>query len=210
MPSRYQILCEVFLDVRKKLLDIYGIDLSWSIMIYRLFLGLATPTLRSPSDPVILRNNRRFFCDFNMSQLYTEKWPFVSDNYNWLFQWDDTSHVYGVSSVLITGLTWAINAWYFPWSGEFLGFYQRQTINKNAGIDLHKQMKHPPLWFHGTSLRLHVPCNVDNAREPGTGTGSKGEAWSHEVSPRETGYFNLFYPYTACREHVPRFSTKIT
>ena len=33
-------------------------------------------------------------------------------------------------------------------------------------FDLHKQMKHPPLWFHGTSLRLHVPCNVDNAREP--------------------------------------------
>jgi hypothetical protein len=76
-------------------------------------------------------------------------------------------------------------------------------------FDLHKQMKHPPLWFHGTSLRLHVPCNVDNARAPGTGTG--GEAAKPGATKcHQAGYFNLFYPYTACREHLPRFSTKIT
>ena len=70
-----------FFMSEKELLDIYGIDLSWSIMIYRLFLGLATPSPQICQwSYVILRNHRRFLCDFNMSQLYTEKWPFVSDN----------------------------------------------------------------------------------------------------------------------------------
>ena len=166
---------------------------------------------------VILRNHRRCFCDFKMSQLYTENGHLSviikTGYFNGMIH-PINIDVYGVSSVLITGITWAINVWYFSWLGEFIkfiGFFPgANNQQKCRFFDLHKQMKHPPLWFHGTSLRLHVPCNVDNAREPGTGTGSKGEAWSHEVSPRQTGYFNLFYPYTACREHVPRFSTKIT
>ena len=29
----------------------------------------------------------------------------INDGYNWLFQWDYTLHFYGVSSVLITGIS---------------------------------------------------------------------------------------------------------
>ena len=89
---------------------------------------------------VILRNHRRCFCDFKMSQLYTENGllsVIIKTGYFNGMIHPINIHVYGVSSVLITGITWAINVWYFSWLGEFIkfiGFFQGQTINKNAGF----------------------------------------------------------------------------
>ena len=132
---------------------------------------------------VILRNHRRCFCDFKMSQLYTENGHLSviikTGYFNGMIH-PINIHVYGVSSVLITGITWAINVWYFSWLGEFIkfiGFFQGQTINKNAGFLIFiSRWNILPCGSHGTSLRLHVPCNVDNARGTWNGHWEQGRS----------------------------------